>query len=46
MGSHRLAGSSAWICELLIDAQHDGALGRGHVETDNIANLGDEIGIG
>jgi hypothetical protein len=28
---------------LLIDAQHDGALGRGHVEADNVANLGDVL---
>jgi hypothetical protein len=31
---------------LLIDAQHDGVLGRSHVEADDIANLGDEIRVG
>jgi hypothetical protein len=30
---------------LLIDAEHDGALGRDDVEPDDIANLGDEIRV-
>ena len=31
---------------LLVDAQDDGALRRRHVEPDDVAHLGDEVGIG
>jgi hypothetical protein len=31
---------------LLVDTEHDGTLGRSHVEADDVANLGDEIGVG
>ncbi len=31
---------------LLVDAQHDGALGRSDVKPDDVAHLGHEIGIG
>src|ERR1035437_9139704 len=41
-GQHGLAAVQRLDLRLLIDAQHDGALGRGHVEADNVANLGDE----
>src|SRR5437660_2311232 len=45
-GQHRLAAVQRLNLRLLIDAQHDGALGRGHVEADDVANLGNEIGVG
>ena len=45
-GQHGLAAVQRLDLRLLIDAQHDGALGRGHVEADNVANLGDEVGVG
>jgi hypothetical protein len=43
---HGLATIQGLDLRLLIDAQHDGALGRGHVEADDIASLGDEIRAG
>src|SRR3954447_6199622 len=44
-GQHGLATIQELDLRLLIDAQHDGALGRGHVKADDIANLGDKIRI-
>ena len=43
---HGLAAVEGLDLRLLIDAQHDGVLGRGDIETDDIAHLGDELGIG
>ena len=45
-GQHGLAAVQRLDLRLLIDAQHNGALGRGHVEADDVANLGDEAGVG
>src|SRR6266446_9703209 len=45
-GQHRLTAVQRLDLRLLIDTQYDGALGRGHVEADDVANLGDEVGIG
>ena len=45
-GQHGLATIQGLDLRLLIDAQHNGALGRGHVEADDITNLGDEIRVG
>ena len=42
---HGLAAVERLNLRLLIDAQHDGMLGRGHIEADDIADLGDEVGI-
>jgi hypothetical protein len=39
--SHGLAAAQGLDLRFLIDAEHDGALGRGHVETDDVA-----VGIG
>ena len=43
---HRLAAVERLDLGFLVDAQHDGALRRRHVEADHVAHLGDEIGIG
>jgi hypothetical protein len=31
---------------LFVDTEYDGALRRGHIEADDIANLGDKVGGG
>ena len=45
-GQHGLAAVQRLDLRLLIDTQYYGALGRGHVEADDVANLGNEVGIG
>ena len=45
-GQHGLAAVQRLDLRLLIDTQYDGPLGRGYVEADDVANLGDEVGIG
>lgn len=45
-GQQGLAAVERLDLRFLIDAQHDRVLGRSHVETDDVADLGDEVGIG
>ena len=45
-GEHGLAAVQRLDLRLLIDTQYDGALGWGYVEADDVAHLGDEVGIG
>jgi len=45
-GEHGLAAVQRLDLRLLIDTQYDGALGWGHVEADDVAHLGDEVGVG
>ena len=43
---HRLAAIQRLDLRLLIDAQHQGVLGWGHIQPDDVAHLGDKIRIG
>ena len=43
---HRLAAIQRLDLRLLIHTQHQGVLGRGHIQPDDIAHLGDKIRIG